>query len=337
MKRFLILSIVVLTLASCENGKVNKFYTHTGTAEGTIFHIKYQYRKPLNREIDSLLNYFEGILSTYRDTSLISKFNKQARDSFLVRNKLFAEMLKKSFEINKQTNGAFDITVAQLVNAWGFGFDTLQSVDSSVIDSILKFTGMNKLKFTGDSLLIKTDPRIMIDDNAIAKGQSVDFVANFFDSLGIKNYLVEIGGEIRVKGVNPNGKKWIIGIDKPIDGSEEWDRQLEASISLTDKAIATSGNYRKFYIKNGKKYAHTIDPVTGYPVSHTLLSSSVIAKNCMTADALATAFMVMGTKKSIEFLKKHNGYNAMLIYNEEGKYKIYMTDGLKKLINNIYQ
>ncbi len=324
----LIVAVAVFTGCS-EN---TKYHTHAGTAEGTTFHIKYEYKRTLNHEIDSLLNHFEDVLSIYRDSSLISRFNEFAGDSFIFHNELFAAMLNKAFEINKETGGAFDITVANLVNAWGFGFDKYSEVDSSVIDSVMAFTGMDKLEFVGDTLLIKKDYRVKIDDNAIAKGQSVDYVSEYLESLGITNYLVEIGGEVRLKGKSPKGKNWVIGIDKPIDGSTEWNRQLEAAISLTGKAVATSGNYRKFYIKNGIKYAHTIDPKTGYPVTHSLLSATVLADDCMTADALATAFMVMGTDKVKSFLQDHKGVEALLIFDKNGKYGIYATPGFEKLM-----
>ncbi len=333
IRKFLFL-IPLFLFVSCANNNSLRYYSHAGVAEGTTFHIKYKYNKDLSSKIDSLLNFFEGVLSTYRDTSLISKFNKFNGDTFIFHNDLFAAMLTKSFEVYKKTQGAFDITVATLVNAWGFGFDTLAAIDSAKIDSILEFTGMDKLKLVGDTMLIKTDSRIMIDDNAIAKGQSVDFVAGYFDSLGIKDYLVEIGGEIMVKGKNSKGTAWVIGIDKPIDGSTEWNRDLEATIYLTNKAIATSGNYRKFYIKNGKKFAHTINPKTGYPVLHNLLSSSVIYNDCMTADAYATAFMVMGFEKSRRFVLSHKGLEVMFIYDKDSKFNIFMTGGFKKLIRS---
>ncbi len=331
MTRHIFLWVVaVVVFSGCS--KETRYYTHSGVAEGTTFHIKYAYKRTLNHEIDSLLNYFEGVLSTYRDSSLISHFNRWGKDTFVVRNRLFAEMLDKAFEVYRETNGAFDITVANLVNAWGFGFDKYSEVDSSVIDSLMQFTGMNKLIWDGDALLIKKDVRLKLDDNAIAKGQSVDFIARYFDRLGIKNYLVEIGGEIRVKGLNPKGKRWVIGIDKPIDGSTEWDRELEAAISVTNKAVATSGNYRKFYIKNGVKYSHTIDPKTGYPVRHSLLSATVVADDCITADALATAFMVMGTEQVKKFLKRHPGIEVLLIYDNGGKYGLFKTPGFEKML-----
>jgi len=179
-------------------------------------------------------------------------------------------------------------------------------------------------------MLIKKDSRIKIDGNAIAKGQSVDFVAKYFENLGIENYLVEIGGEIRVKGKNPKAKSWIIGIDKPIDDTTGFYRKLERMIRLSNGAVATSGNYRKFYVKNGIKYSHTINPVTGYPVRHSLLSVTVLAEDCITADALATALMVMGTDKAKSFLK-NTDVEALLIYDDNGKYSIYYTLGFEKL------
>ncbi len=324
-----VISLITFFFTSCN--KTIGYQYHSGTAEGTTFHIKYQYNKDLSRQIDSLLDHFENILSTYRDSSLISRFNYLQKDTFIFHNKLFAQMLNKAFEVYKNTNGSFDITVAPLVNAWGFGFDTLPQLDSMVIDSILQFVGMQKLSFVGDTMLIKQDKRIQIDGNAIAKGQSVDYISHYFDSLGIKNYLVEIGGELRTKGKNPKGEKWIIGIDKPIDGSTEWNRTIENRLYLSGKAIATSGNYRKFYIKNGKKYSHTINPHTGYTVSHNLLSASVITDDCITADAYATAFMVMGTNKTIEWLKNHkNLLEVLLIYNRGDKEHIWTSPEFNK-------
>ena len=328
MKINLFVIVLIIVFFGCN--QKSKYYTHTGEAEGTIFHIKYEYKKPLNKEIDSLLNYFEDNLSIYRDSSLISEFNKSTADTFIFHNHLFADMLNKAFEIYKKTDGAFDITIANLVNAWGFGFEKIDNVDSVVIDSIMQFTGMDKLCFVGDTMLIKKDSRIKIDGNAIAKGQSVDFVAKYFENLGIENYLVEIGGEIRVKGKNPKAKSWIIGIDKPIDDTTGFYRKLERMIRLSNGAVATSGNYRKFYVKNGIKYSHTINPVTGYPVRHSLLSVTVLAEDCITADALATALMVMGTDKAKSFLK-NTDVEALLIYDDNGKYSIYYTLGFEKL------
>lgn len=200
-------------------------------------------------------------MSTYKPNSTISKFNQS--DSGLVVDPLLAEVYKKSIIIYRQTNGLFDPTVAPLVNAWGFGKDTIAINDSLIIDSLRHLVGLDNTELKENLFLYKKMPGIQLDFNAIAQGYSVDLIADYLEKNNIIHYMVEIGGEIKTKGKNANGEDWKIGIDKPIENSNK--RELSTIISLTDKAMATSGNYRKFYIKNGKKYSHTINPITGYP------------------------------------------------------------------------
>jgi len=322
---FFVLLALSVVFNSCQNNLTYQY--HEGFAEGTTFHIYYQSNNDYNNAIDSLLNYFESILSTYKSTSLISQFNRQTKDTFETNKALFWNMINTAAKINKETNGAFDITVAPLVNAYGFGFTDTLNIDAALIDSLLQYVGMDKLIIDGNKL-IKTNPHIQIDGNAIAKGQSVDFIADFFESKGIKNYLVEIGGEVRGKGINKHGEPWQIGIDSPVDNNSSIEINTLAVLSLKNKAVATSGNYRRFYYKNGLRYSHTINPKTGYPVNHTLLSSSVMADKCIIADAYATAFMVMGLNKAKIFLKTHPDIDVYLIYGKENnQYQTFASKG----------
>ena len=227
------------------------------------------------------------------------------------------------------TDGAFDITVGPLVKAWGFGPDAHKNFTESKRDSLLRLVGMNKVSLV-NGRLVKSDPHISLDVNAIAQGFSVDVICRLFDNLGIKNYLVEIGGEVRAKGKKA-GKLWRIGIDKPVDNNMTPGQSLQAILKMTDKAISTSGNYRKFYIEDGVKYSHEIDPKTGYPAKNTLLSVSIIASECAVADGIATACMVIGKDRTIEFLRVHPEFEAYLIYSDNtGNFKTWTSDRLKK-------
>ena len=307
--------------------QTRNYQFHEGFAEGTSFHIYYQSDTDYNAAIDSLLNHFEDVLSTYRKTSLISQINTSGRDTFVITDSLFIEMFRTAKKVYDETDGAFDITVAPLVNAYGFGFTDTMQVDSSLIDSLVQYVGMNKIRIS-DNWLIKDNPHIQLDGNAIAKGQSVDYICRFFETHGLKNYMVEIGGEVRGKGINAYGNPWQIGIDQPVDNSNEIQRNLQGVVGIIDKAIATSGNYRRFYYKNGLRFSHTINPKTGFPVNHTLLSASVMADNCMIADAYATAFMVIGLEKAKAFLKNHPEIDVYLIYGKaNGEYQVFATKG----------
>ena len=222
-----------------------------------------------------------------------------------------------------------------MVNAWGFGFKNKEEMTKSKVDSVLQFVGCDKIKYN-DSIIIKNDSRTMLYMNGIAQGYSVDVVAEFLEKKGITNYLVEIGGEVKTKGFNKQGKEWKIGIDKPFDNNNLPGENLQAIIKLSNKSLATSGNYRKFYEKDGIKYSHTIDPKTGYSVNHSLLSATVIADDCITADALATAFMVMGLDKAFELVAKLPNIEAYFVYSDEnGDYQVKMTPSMKESIKEI--
>ena len=247
-----------------------------GLVFGTVYNITYQYDGDLKNEIEAELKRFDNSLSPFNDSSVISQVN---RNEEIVTDSFFQTCFNRSIEISKETKGAFDITVAPLANAWGFGFKQGAFPNSLMIDSLLQITGYDKVKLI-DGKVVKTDPRIMLSCSAVAKGYSVDVVARLLDSKGIKNYMIDIGGEIVARGKNLRGGLWRIGINKPIDDSLSVNQEIQTILELTDVGLATSGNYRNYYYKDGKKYAHTIDPRTGYPVQHNILSSTVIAEDC---------------------------------------------------------
>ena len=245
-------------------------------------------------------------------------------------DEMFAEVFNRAMEISKETDGAFDITVAPLVNAWGFGFKNGEHPTAHTIDSLLATIGYQRVALVG-SKVVKKDRRTMLDCSSIAKGYGCDRVAQLLRDKGISNFMVEIGGEVVTQGINPERLPWKIGVTKPIDDSLNTNNQIQTVLNVTDKAMATSGNYRNFYYKNGKKYAHTIDPKTGYPVQHNILSATVLAADCTTADAYATAFMVLGMERSQAILQKHPELMAYFIYTDhKGNNAVWFTKGLIK-------
>ena len=305
------------------------FRTDEGFVFGTVYKITYQSEDNLKEEIETELKKVDNSLSPFNPNSVITRVNHNEKtevDSF------FVHVFHLAKKISDETHGAFDITVAPLVNAWGFGFKKSTGVDSLIVDSLRQMIGYQKIDLQNHRIT-KKDPRIMLDCSAIAKGFGVDAVARLLERKGIKNYMVDIGGEVVVKGKNPSKGLWRIGINKPIDDSLAVNQDLQTILEITDLGLATSGNYRNYYYKDGKKYAHTIDPRTGYPVQHNILSSTVIAKDCMTADALATAFMVMGLEEAEAFCKADTTIDAYFIYSgENGEFKTYYTEGMKKYI-----
>jgi FAD:protein FMN transferase len=329
----ILIAVFVLVYTLSSDRKNNQYISFFGFTQGTSYHITYKSNKGehLQSAIEKLLSDFDQSLSIYNPNSIISRFNRN--DTNVVADDLFVSVFNKSFEVYKKTNGAFDITVGPIVNALGFGSkeDTM-NVDTAMIINLRKYVGMNKVKLQ-NKRLIKADTNIVLDVNAIAQGYSVDLVADFLESKNIHNYLVEIGGEVRAKGKNERREVWKIGIDKPAEGNSIPGSSFQAILRLNNLSSATSGNYRQFYVKDGIKYVHTIDPKTGFPVISNLLSATVVAKDCITADAYATAFMVFGVDKTIAFLKENNFLNAYLIYTDEkGYFKTYMTPQLKQII-----
>lgn len=296
---------------------------------GTIYEITYQSDDNLSTEILNTLNKVNSSLSPFEESSIISHIN---RNETTATDSMFNHVFRLAMSISEQTEGAFDITVAPLVNAWGFGFKTGNGVEPETIDSLRSFIGYEKVTLQGNEVT-KDDPRTMLDCSAIAKGYGCDAVAELLDSKGIDNYMINIGGEIVVKGQNPKNDYWRIGVNKPVDDSLSQNNEILTVLRLSNTSMATSGNYRNFYYKDGKKYAHTIDPRSGYPVQHSLLSATVIADKCATADAYATSFMVMGLDKAKKFCSAHPEIKAYFIYTDnKGEFRTHFTPNLEKAI-----
>jgi thiamine biosynthesis lipoprotein len=328
-----VLLFLTFAFTACKENKT-VFANFTGFVQGTTYSIIYDNKKSINpeklkSEVEKVLHDFDMSLSLYNDSSIISRIN---RNEEVIPDSFFTEVFKKSVLISEMTGGAFDITVGPLVKAWGFGPDARKNFRESKRDSLMKLVGIGKVSIVKGQL-IKTDPGIYLDVNAIAQGYSVDVVCRFLDDLGIKNYLVEIGGEVRGKGTRA-GALWRIGIDKPVDDNMLPGQTLQAIIKISNKAIATSGNYRKFYIENGVKYSHHVDPRTGNTTRNTLLSVSIIADECAMADGVATGCLVMGKENTIEFLGKHPEFKAYLIYSDDsGNFKTWISESLKENIS----
>ena len=310
-----------------------------GAVFGTFYHITYQSADAMQQGIDSVLQAVDCSLSPFNEHSVISAINNNTDMSV---DSMFVEVFRLSMEVAAATGGAFDITVAPLVNLWGFGFKNMDNVTDEKVDSLLIYVGLDKVRLVGEkedtahvfSYQIQKDfPQTMLDCSAIAKGYGVDAVGKYLECNGINNYMVEIGGEVRVRGVNPQGNIWRIGINKPVDDKNGLSSEIEEILQITQMSMATSGNYRNFYEKDGKKYAHTIDPRTGTPVQHSILSSTVLAQNCATADAFATAFMVLGMEEAQKVLAKHTELMAFFIYTDkDGNICEWYSEGLKNLI-----
>ena len=297
---------------------------------GTTYQVTYQYDVDLRDSIKSQLLKVDQSLSPFNENSVISaiNYNQSAKP-----DEMFLDVFRQAMKISRETNGTFDITVAPLVNAWGFGFKKGELPTPRQVDSLKAIVGYQKLSLV-DGMIHKADPRMMIDCSAIAKGYGVDVVAKYLRSRGVENFMIEIGGEIVTQGVNPSKHPWRIGVTKPTEDSLNiGGRELQTTLKVNNVAMATSGNYRNFYYKDGKRYAHTIDPHTGYPVQHNILSATVFAKSCMVADAFATSFMVMGLDGAKEILKKHPELMAYLIFdNGRGGNGVWFSPSLKDSI-----
>ncbi len=316
---FILLSL--LALVSCQKSKT---YTYlNGNALGTSFSIRYEGTRDYSQTVDSLFTVVNQSLSTYHQNSIISRINQG--DFGVVIDDHFRRVFTKAKRIYHETNGLFDPTVGPLVNAYGFGpKKTLQNIDSSAISKLMPLIGFDKVNLKGNSVY-KKNPKMFIDFNAIAKGYAIDVIGHFLESKNIANYMVEVGGEIRARGVNDKGELWKIGIEKPLtDGT----RALETTVNLYNQAMATSGNYRKFKVdEKGRKFVHTINPKTGQTAQNDLLSATVISSmDCADVDGYATSFMVMGLAKTKQFLAQHAELKVFLIYVDEvGDTQVYST------------
>ena len=308
----------------------NMPYQHDrGSVFGTFYSITYQCDNDLQKEIEAELKKVDQALSMFNQESIISKVNRNEKVEL---NEMFLQVITLAQKVSQDTDGAFDITVAPLVNAWGFGFKTGDKPSGTSIDSLMSTVGYKKISLKGRQLF-KENKNTMLDCSAIAKGYGSDVVAAFLRKRGIDNFMVEIGGEVVTQGISEKRVPWRIGVTKPTDDSLSVDNELQTVLNVTNKAMATSGNYRNFYYKDGKKYAHTIDPKTGYPVQHSLLSATVLADNCATADAYATSFMVMGIEKAKGVLERHPELMAYFIYTDvRGNLAVWYSPSMKDKI-----
>jgi FAD:protein FMN transferase len=298
---------------SCKNQRISPV-TFTGYVQGTTYNIRYYGGSDslaIFRQIDSVFRLMNQTASLYDSGSMINRVNN---NEDIEVNALFGKLIGRSLEIAAETGGAFDPTVGPLVRGWGFYRKKGMDLPAGAVDSLRRLTGYQHVTMEGNRIVRKF-PEIRLDFNAIAQGFTVDLVAELFEKHGVTNYLVEIGGEVRAAGTKFGDVPWIVGIERPSE-NDSAGQEVQLKISLNGMSAATSGNYRKYFIREGKKYSHTIDPATGYPVQHNLLSVTVIARDCMTADAYATACMVMGVERSLVFLKAHPGTEAYFIYHD---------------------
>ena len=359
MKYWILSMLATIVLFACQPEEKDSSWTIRGEAQGTTYQVTgWEDSKVEKEEIDSLLKALDQSLSTWVKGSVIDQFNRDSSGAKIDGH--FASNLFAAYDVHEQTSGAFNPLIKPLLGYWGFGPDARkpESVDSLKVDSLLALMDWEQLQLVvnGDTVsmnngglsasskarsypidLLKMNPGVQLDFNALAQGYSVDVIAHYLISQGVKHFLVELGGEMIVQGTKQPGQSWVVGIDKPIEGNQPGNRKLMATLKLKDRAIATSGNYRKFVEIDGVKYHHTFDPKTGFPARHQLLSATVIAKNCQMADAYATAFMVMGFPKAQAFLQEGNAdLQVMLVYNDsEGVMKTYLSPGLESQIDYI--
>ena len=326
-----LLAIVIYTLT--KDYEEGPYLSIAGFTQGTTYHMTYQSpvadTLDLQPEIEAVLAGFDQSLSAYIDTSTISLVNKNLTDKA---DEYLEVVFREAQRVHALSNGAFDITVGPLIDAWGFGPGRKMEMSEQVIDSLMQYVGMEKVSLE-EGRIIKDDPGVRLDVNAIAQGYAVDVVCAWLDDRKVKNYMVEIGGEIRTKGASPRGDDWKVGVDKPTYGNQLPGQDLQEVVRLPGKALASSGNYRKFYELDGKKIVHTVDPKTGYTQPSNLLSATIITDECITADAIATSCMALGLEKARELIISLDSTEALLIYSDEnGNYLEWMTDGMKALI-----
>lgn len=328
--------ILTMVMVACQPSVNEKVYLIEGEAQGSTYHIKYIAERDENLKpaIDSILEVIDLSMSTYRPDSAISKINQG--DTTVVVDEHFRKVFEASQQIWQESEGLFDPTVGVLVNAWGFGKQKISEADlptDKKIDSLRKYVGFDKVALTEKNIIKKRYTEILFDFNAIAQGYTSDVVANYLSARGIKNYIVEIAGEMYLKGKNTvEDKSWTIGVENPLKPLD--DRDLVATIQFTNQGLATSGNYRKVWTdSNGRKYVHSINPLTGRATQSDVLSATVVAPSTMLADGYATMFMVMGLAKSKAFLEKHPDLAVLLVYSDDKHQEAtYKTKSFEKLI-----
>ena len=301
-----------------------------GLAQGSYYAVTYydEQNRNFQQEIDSIFHAVDMSVNLWVDSSVISKVN---RNEEVVLDDIFIDNFNIAQEAAKLSNGYFDPTISPIVAAWGFSYKTGDTITPQLIDSLRQLVDYRKVRIE-DGKVVKENPAMQLDFNAIAQGYTSDLIASFLDSRGIKNYLVDTGGEIMARGGKPNGKSWIVGIEKP---ANNWDSEqvVQTRVALRDKGLVTSGSTRKYVERNGKRYSHCIDPNTGYPVEHQLLSATVLAESSVWADALASICMVMGLEKSLPIIEGMEDVEAYYIYvNEKDELETFATEGFKKII-----
>lgn len=325
MQKTSLLFFMLLLFVSCKE-KQATYVEDRGEVFHTTYSIKYKYTHSLKPEIEAELAKFDDSLNPFKPTSIISKVNNNEE---VVLDSFFINVFNRSQEVSGVSDGLFDITVSPLINAWGFGFKNIDNVTAEMVDSLRAIVGYDKIQVE-NGRVIKSDPRVQINTSAIAKGYSTDVIADLLESYGVTDYMIEIGGEVTAKGVNDKGECWHIGIDKPIDDKAPVHRELQTIIKLCDKSMATSGNYRNFYVKDGKRYAHTINPKTGYPAESNILSATVIADDCMTADAYATVFMLADTATIRSIALQEKLSYLLILDSEDNRSVIVKSTGFDK-------
>ena len=335
MKKLLPLLLFVPIILSCSSQKEPKLVENTGYAQGSTYQIKYLTSKNLNfgSEIEQIFVDIDNSMSTYKPESEISRVNKG--ETWVKVDPLFMRVLNRSLEIAEETSGDFDPTVGPIVSLWGFGFDEVRrDVNSKMVEETKAKTGYKNIQVKSDEIFIPEG--FQLDFNAIAQGFTVDYIVEYLESHAIENYMVEVGGEVRTRGRNEKGAVWAIGVDKPKSSIDVEDR-FQIILELKDAALATSGNYRKYWVdeKSGMKYSHTIDPHTGTPALNQLLSASIISKSTMDADAYATVCMVKGLENCKSFLDDKADLEGYLVYaSDAGDWEVFMTDGFSQYIRN---
>ena len=302
------------------------YQKHSGFIFGTMYNVSYQSSEDLQSEIEAELKKVDAEFSMFNEASTVSRLNRGEHPTLSAD---FIKVYKLAHRISEATQGAFDITVAPLVNAWGFGFKHETMPTRQQVDSLRQLIGYQHVKLQQQSLTMQK-PGMMLDFSAIAKGFGVDVITRLMEQHDIHNFMIEIGGEVTTRGVNPQRVPWRIGVSKPTEDSLAVGNEYLAVLNVTDRSMATSGNYRNFYYKNGHKYAHTIDPRTGFPVQHSLLSATVLAPDCATADAYATSFMVLGLEEAQRILSENKQLMAYLVYTDrQGNLCIWHSRELK--------
>lgn len=337
IKKIVFALIILISTLGCKETSTEpelKLNTVSGPAFGTTFNIQFYAHGFVDvpTGLDSIFNVVNNSVSTYLPDSDISRINKG--DSTVVVDTIFTRVFALSAKIHKQSDGYFDPTVGVLRNAYGFG-DTkpLRDLNKTVIDSLMQFVGFNKVLLNSNGTITKQNPNIYFDFNAIAKGYGIDCIANYLDSFGLENYLIELGGELVAKGINLNKKSsWVVGIESA--SSDLKDRTLQAKLKLQNSAMASSGNYRKFRVDSitGEQYVHTLNPLTGSAEKSDLTSATVLAATCAEADAYATTFMALGLEKSKELLNELSGIDVYFTYLVNGETQTFISSGFKEAL-----